>query len=227
MVSTLLGCLGGKQRLDGLILIFITNFPELIDEALLRPGRLGGFARIEVGPLSAAAMRDIVRSDLVSLEEECPELMRGTTVDKLLAGAEAALDQIYGSAVVGKETVEIRGRHLCSGAAGSDGLQAAIHMIHQHMVAMDGSMTPYDVLTPGHMYTGMRRTMRSVLETYVGPANLRRARAFFSNSLVHPDETKSLNDIVAYADARADIPGEYDLSSMRELEEAEHVAQVA
>lgn len=48
VVNGLLECLDGVQKRTGVVVIGATNFPERIDPALLRPGRLGRHLRIEI-----------------------------------------------------------------------------------------------------------------------------------------------------------------------------------
>lgn len=53
VVNGLLECLDGVERRPGVVVIGATNFPERIDQALLRPGRLGRHLRIELPDIGA------------------------------------------------------------------------------------------------------------------------------------------------------------------------------
>ncbi|TAV89584.1 AAA family ATPase [Rhizobium leguminosarum] len=62
VVAGLLECLDGVDRREGIVVIGACNHPDLIDAALLRPGRLG--THIRVGLPDAAARAAILRSYL-------------------------------------------------------------------------------------------------------------------------------------------------------------------
>lgn len=53
VVNGLLECIDGVEKRPGVIVIGATNFPERIDPALLRPGRLGRHLRVELPDVGA------------------------------------------------------------------------------------------------------------------------------------------------------------------------------
>jgi len=68
VVNGLLEALDGAKARDGVVVIGATNFPELIDDALLRPGRLERHFVIPLpdGPARAGIFRYHLREDLAS-----------------------------------------------------------------------------------------------------------------------------------------------------------------
>jgi transitional endoplasmic reticulum ATPase len=60
VVNTILAEMDGLEELQGVVLIGATNRPNLIDPALLRPGRLDEL--VYVGPPDVAGRRRILRS---------------------------------------------------------------------------------------------------------------------------------------------------------------------
>ena len=58
ITNAALGCLDGAIRREGVVVIGTTNFPEHLDRALLRPGRLD--RHIEISPPDAAARSAII-----------------------------------------------------------------------------------------------------------------------------------------------------------------------
>lgn len=66
VVNALLECLDGAEQRDGVVVIGATNFPQRIDAAILRPGRLGRHLRIEQPDFDAriGILRHHLRGDL-------------------------------------------------------------------------------------------------------------------------------------------------------------------
>lgn len=218
IVNTLLSYLDGVEPLRGVITMAMTNFPAMLDEALVRPGRLGGTNSVEISRLGPAPMRAIVRRRV----ELLGEAFEGTTIDDYCDAAEAAMGLTYGEAVVGKDKEPIKGRHLTSGAAASGAVSAALELVHEHIFSCRQQRleTPYNQVRPATLYWGMVQTLHNVLATYAGPRNLTRARAFFAGDLVHRDEPNSLQEVrILPLDCLEDTPEAYDLQPMRELEQ--------
>lgn len=62
VINALLECVDGAQELEGVVVVGATNFPELIDPALLRPGRLE--RQFEIKMPDAVTRADIFRFHL-------------------------------------------------------------------------------------------------------------------------------------------------------------------
>jgi DNA polymerase III delta prime subunit len=62
VIAGLLECLDGVQRREGIVVLGACNHPQMIDAALLRPGRLG--THIHIGLPDAAARKGILREHL-------------------------------------------------------------------------------------------------------------------------------------------------------------------
>ncbi len=73
--DTLINTLSGVKQKNGVFVVMATNHPELLDEALTRPGRLD--ERIELGELDEAGRRFIAENILC----DWPELMESTVAE--------------------------------------------------------------------------------------------------------------------------------------------------
>jgi hypothetical protein len=215
IVTTLLSYLDGVEPLDGVIILAMTNFMSLIDEALMRPGRLGGDALIEVKRLGPEAVKTIVVHDV----RRAAHATDGSPPEAFAEAVEAALALTYGKALVGNdnEPREILGKHLTSGAAASDAVRAGLRILHRHVFAVRSIATPFDRLTPAHVYAGAVRTTRGVLSTLTGQRNLGRARNYFAGDLIDRDDPQLLKEVVPI-DRFPPPPEKYDLEPMFELE---------
>lgn len=70
VVNALLECLDGTEKRDGVVVIGATNYPQRIDAAILRPGRLGRHLRIEHPDSDAriGILRHHLRGDLLDAD---------------------------------------------------------------------------------------------------------------------------------------------------------------
>ena len=92
-LSGLLNCMDGITAPDGAVIVMTTNHPELIDPALLRPGRVD--MRVEFGP----ANRD-------QIERMCRRLLPHK---KLNGEIDEMLMQSYTTAEVQAELLQMKG----------------------------------------------------------------------------------------------------------------------
>lgn len=93
VVNALLECLDGAIAREGVIVIGATNYPENLDPALLRPGRLDRHFAIPLPDLDArvAILRQQLRSDLdVQSLMERAEGMSGADLERLARDARRA-----------------------------------------------------------------------------------------------------------------------------------------
>jgi hypothetical protein len=217
ITSTLLTYLDDAlTKLDGIMVLVMTNYEDLLDTALRRVGRTGS-NRLVIRRLDDTAMLDILNN---RLSNGASDLMDDAPVQQYLEAVRAALAQTYGHIVVGKDKVEVQGRHLASGAVATGCLSAAVSRLHRHrfLAHERGNDTPYERLSPALLYHGARRTLATVAATHAGPRNRSQARALFAGDLVHEDDLKSMSELRLVPEQELPAPPEYDLSGMADLE---------
>ena len=220
ITATLLTYLGGAVPLTGVLVLVLSNHESMFDFALLRPERLGGANRIQMGRLRPPAVREIVGAHL---SNGTSKLTAGVPIDSYLEAIDAALEISYGNAIVGNQKVEVRGRHLTSGAAATGAVKAGITRLHRHLflTAKNGHDTPFRSLTPALLFHGARQTLSSVMASHSGEGSTFRARELFAGDLVRPEEAKTLTEVRALPADSLCTPELYDLAAMVDLEQGD------
>lgn len=113
VVNALLECLDGAEKRDGVVVVGTTNYPQRIDSALLRPGRLGRHLRIEHPNFEAriGILRHHLRGDL-------PEADLSDVANRLEGWTGAMIEQLVRDAR--------RGARGCKRAMQASDLAAAL-----------------------------------------------------------------------------------------------------
>jgi hypothetical protein len=217
LVNTLISYLDGEVHLEGVIVLCLTNEISAIDPALLRSRRLGGSNTIRFDRLGSPAVREIVCSRL-----QKADLLNGSGFDPFVQAVDDALATTYGTAVVGKQKIPVKGIHLTSGAAASSSIDAGLEILHRHIFLgrQNNIQTPFNEFSPAVLYHGILKTLHAELHMRAGRRSLGRAREFFVSGqpLIHPDDADALSEVQVEPLGRIPVPERYDLSAMLELE---------
>ncbi len=218
ITSELLSAIDGVKPLIGVLVILCINNPQLMDEALKRPGRFGGANFIMVNHLDPSYLQPILENLLVRLEEG---VLSEESLDPYLEAGKAAVESQYGEVMFKEGLRPLLGRHLFSGAAVSDGLKAAVKRLQRHLMVVEqnGGMgpSPFQKITPAMLYHGLRQTFEGVLESLAGENNLYHAQGYFSGNMYPPREAKMLKE-VSVLEVAAPTPDAYSLEGMESLE---------
>ncbi|MCL1895312.1 MAG: ATP-binding protein, partial [Clostridiales bacterium] len=118
-VNQLLTLLDGMESYENVMVLASTNRPELLDEAMLRPGRFD--YKIEIKKPDAAgclrileiATRKMPLEEGLSLDGLAAELLGGTGADIVFVAKEAAMAALRRSADVGKVIRDEAGSGFC------------------------------------------------------------------------------------------------------------------
>jgi transitional endoplasmic reticulum ATPase len=98
VVSQLRAELDGCSALRAVVVVAATNRPDLIDPAVLRPGRVD--ARFYVGPPDAPAVAQLVRAQLARLPHSLAEADADALVPRLAGHSGAEIVGIFRDAAV-------------------------------------------------------------------------------------------------------------------------------
>jgi hypothetical protein len=174
VINGLLECLDGVEKRRGVVVIGATNFPQRIDAALLRPGRLGRHLRIELP--DAGARLGILRHHLegaipqAELSDFAARLegATGATIEQLVRDARRRARAQSRDMILSDLTSSLPARvQLSQEAYARTCIHEAGHALVGYLLRAEAGATPIEV-----------RVYREVIETRPGSGHTAFDRRF-------------------------------------------------